>query len=69
MLSPQVKTKIQVLGKPIEGTDIKDYGLQLRQFAALLKVHCAKVDVHELKAFRDIDTEKKTMIENNFIMY
>lgn len=63
VLSSQVKTKIQILGKPIEGTDVKDYGLQLRQFAALLKVHGAKVDVHELKALRGIDIEKKTMIE------
>lgn len=63
VLSPLVKTKIQVLGKPIEGTDVKDYGLQLRQFAALLKVHGATVEIHELKTLRNINSEKEAMIE------
>lgn len=63
VLSSQVKTKKQVLGQPVNGTDIQDYGLQLRQFAGLLQIHGAEVDIHELKELRDIDIEKKAMIE------
>ncbi|MGX9459528.1 phytochelatin synthase family protein (plasmid) [Photobacterium damselae subsp. damselae] len=63
VLSSQVKTKKQILGQPLKGINHRDYGLQLRQFAGLLTIHGAKVDIHELKELRDIDIEKQNMIE------
>ena len=72
VLAPKVKTRMQILGEPYGGHDFNDYGLQLHQFAALLKSHGAKVTVHELNEVKSVEVEKKYMLaaladENKFL--
>jgi hypothetical protein len=44
----RVKTREEVFGKPKPGTDVKDYGIQLHQLAAMLEAHGLVATVREV---------------------
>ncbi len=57
------KPRIEMLGKPKEGSDFKDYGLQLDQFTQLIESNGAKITSHELSNIDDIGAIKADMIK------
>ncbi|WP_275659817.1 phytochelatin synthase family protein [Vibrio natriegens] len=61
VLHTNVKSKKQILGRPTEGSEDKDYGLQLHQFAELLSIHGAKVEVNEVVNV-DTSIDKQKML-------
>ena len=66
VLSDQTKTRVEVLGKPIdiEGDLKSDYGLQLRQLARVLRSHLLDVTLRVVDDNADVDRIKNEIIQN-----
>ena len=66
VLTDQTKTKIEVLGKPIEiqGAMKKDFGLQLRQLAQALSAHELEVRVRVVDDETNDDVIKRELAKN-----
>ena len=66
ILNKQTKKRIEILGKPIEinGKMKKDYGLQLRQLAQVLRANQLNVTVRVVNEAMDTETIKKEIFKN-----
>ena len=66
VLTDQTKTKIEVLGKPIEiqGTMKKDFGLQLRQLAQALSAHKIEVRTRVVDEEMNDDVIRRELAKN-----
>lgn len=66
VLNDRTKTRIEVLGKPIDiNGDMKsDFGLQLRQLAQVLRAHRLDVTVRVVDEQLSADTIKREIVEN-----
>ena len=66
ILNNQTKKKTEILGKPIKikGKMKKDYGLQLRQLAQVLRSHQLSVTLRVVDDTMDTETIKQEIIKN-----
>ena len=66
MLSERTKTRLEVLGKPIliEGEAKRDYGLQLRQLAQVLRSHGLKVVTRVVDDGADAEAIRREIAAN-----
>ena len=66
VLTARTKTKLEVLGKPIliKGEPKRDYGLQLRQLAQVLRSHGLRVSVRVVDAGADAAAIRRELAAN-----
>ena len=66
MLSERTKTRLEVLGKPIliEGEAKRDYGLQLRQLAQVLRSHGLEVVTRVVDDGTDAEAIRREIAAN-----
>ena len=66
VLNARTKSRIEVLGKPIEiaGELRRDFGLQLRQLAGVLRAHGLRVTTRVVDAKADGDAVRRELARN-----
>lgn len=63
VLTKSPKSRLEIMGKPNKTLSKNDYGLQLEQFADLVKSNGAHIKIFELDKLKDINAVKENIIK------